>query len=269
MPYVSVKLSSGIGNRLFQVAAMLGYADRHGHTPVFVRPWIAANDSHPGPKTILDFFPEIPVLEQELDGCTALVSTDNDAFTYIELPHVEGNVCLEGCFQSERYFPRTRLQPRLLQYAHMPALLGDTPLGDTPLAFMHVRRGDYLGPYTAHHRVDLTDYFRRALSTVGTHVRILVCSDDIAWCRAELPRQYSDIVSYDRWIWMPNEVSDYVTLAAMSRCDAGAICANSTFSWWGAYFGSREYVTMPAKWGHPPLPPARDLYPSWAILLPV
>jgi hypothetical protein len=31
MPYVTVKLTSGLGNRFFQVAAMLGYAERHGH----------------------------------------------------------------------------------------------------------------------------------------------------------------------------------------------------------------------------------------------
>jgi len=42
---------------------MLGYAERYGHTPVFVKEWIQPNRSHPGPFDITDYFPNIPVIE--------------------------------------------------------------------------------------------------------------------------------------------------------------------------------------------------------------
>ena len=33
----------------------------------------------------------------------------------------------------------------------------------------------------------------------------------------------------------------------MAGC-RGGICANSSFSWWGAWLSSREIVTMPHQW---------------------
>ena len=37
----------------------------------------------------------------------------------------------------------------------------------------------------------------------------------------------------------------------MSKCHAGAICANSSFSWWGAFLGAyekRNLVFIPRDW---------------------
>lgn len=255
MPYVSVKLSDGLGNRLFQVAAMLGYAEKHGHSPVFIRSWILANN-HTGPHTIFNYFPEIPLLEQEPGDWTLLKQDADSVFTFLELPFVPGNVKLDGYFQSERYFPSYRIKPAILERSVLHT--------SSSTLFMHVRRGDYLSPYTAHHRVELVDYYRRALSVMDPYAPIIVCSDDMEWCRAELPHMYD--IAQHRWIFL--ELSDTDTLSVMRSC-AGGICANSTFSWWGAYFSERREVYMPDTWGFPPLPPARDIYPVWATRLPV
>jgi len=248
--YVSVTLSDGLGNRLFQVAALLGYAEKHGHSPVFVRSAIKEN-SHPGTHTIFDYFPELPCLEHA-DGWTIVKQDADSVFTFQELPYVANNVLLDGYFQSERYFPSYRIQPAILERPR------------TQSVFLHVRRGDYLSPYTAHHRVGLLDYYRRALSLLDPCASIVVCSDDIAWCRNVLPRMYS--IAQHRWIFL--DCGDTETLSIMGSC-IGGICANSTFSWWGAYFSERREVYMPDTWGFPPLPPARDIYPSWATTLPV
>lgn len=260
MPYVSVKISDGLGNRLFQVAAMLGYAERHGHTPVFIRSWILPNPSHPGPLTITDLFPTIPVLESAEGDWTELHMPGDAVFTYIPLPANPGNVKLNGYFQSALYFPSRRITPAL------PVSEFPTPPG---AFFLHVRRGDYVSsPYTAHHRVELQDYYRRALTLVDASHPIVVCSDDRDWCIATLPSALSDVVAPHRWIFVPSNVSDAETWAIMAACDGG-ICANSTFSWWGAYFSRRTEVYMPDIWGYPPLPPAHDVYPDWAVQLPV
>jgi hypothetical protein len=34
----------------------------------------------------------------------------------------------------------------------------------------------------------------------------------------------------------------------MKECKAGAICANSSYSWWGAYLNTERCITMPSKW---------------------
>ena len=37
------------------------------------------------------------------------------------------------------------------------------------------------------------------------------------------------------------------TLYLMSQC-AGGICANSSFSWWGAFLNPHRKIVMPDKW---------------------
>jgi hypothetical protein len=253
MPYVTAEICGGIGNRLFQIAAILGYAEKHGHIPVIVRPWILEN-SHRGPNTILDYFPDISVLEH--NDVTWTTIKEDSPFMYMDLPYVNGNVKLGGYFQSEKYFPSTPIRPAILENSIVPP----------NTVFLHVRRGDYLSPYNRHHCVNLLTYYHRALSILDPSTMIFVCSDDMPWCRQELPRIYNGIVQQHRWIFM--ELSDTDTLRAMRQC-IGGICANSTFSWWGAYFSQRREVYMPDIWGFPPLPPAVDIYPSWATKLPV
>jgi hypothetical protein len=265
MPFVSVRLSDGLGNRFFQIAALLGYAEKHGHTPILVDSWIEHNKSHPGPKTIKDFFPDISVYYTPPEGDWKIYKEDGaNCFTYVDIPYCPGHVKLEGCFQSEKYFPSQFSIPKLLQNY----LWNATNVNLENAVFLHVRRGDYLNPYCAHHHVDLGAYYRRALACVGRGP-VVVCSDDIPWCKSVLPTMYSDLVWPQEWIFLEG-LSDYETLAVMTRCGRGAITANSTFSWWGAYWGvAKRYAWFfPDTWGHPPLPSARDIYPAGATVVP-
>ena len=256
--YITAEINGGLGNRLFQVAAMLGYAEKYGHTPVFVRDWIQPNTSHPGPNTIQDFFEKLPVLDR-LSDYETIQEQEENTFTYVELPYLPAHVKLVGYFQSEKYFPSYKIAPSLLGYTMQPLY---------PAIFLHVRRGDYLLDVTKHHQVELQQYYRRALSVaMQPNMSVLVCSDDIEWCKQHFPAVYGDLVK--SWIWF--EGNDVETLQAMARCEYGGICANSTFSWWGAYFNKslKKMVFMPGTWGYPPLPPARDIYPKHAYVLPV
>ena len=252
--YVTVQISDGLGNRFFQVAAMLGYAERTGHVPAFVRNWIKDN-SHPGPNIITDYFPDIPIIEETSDWGKL---TAKDAFIYRALPPcLKNNVCLNGYFQALGYLPKQKIA--------RPAIL-EGPCR-TNQAFLHVRRGDYLDPYHAHHCVPLSDYYRKALQLYEEDVRILVCSDDIPWCKEMLVRQNCDIVAPHRWIFL--DADDVTTLAAMTACEYGGICANSTFSWWGAYWNisPQKLICMPRMWGQPPMPEAKELYPEDVVVI--
>lgn len=260
--YVTAHIASGLGNRLFQVAAMLGYAERHGHHPVFIRECIDPKE-HASPHCITEYFPHIPVYSrfENIPGSWYTYQMSGEhCFTYIPLERVDQHVRLEGGFQTERYFPTDLTIPACLTTKQIPTFPYDRT------AFLHVRRGDYLSPYTRHHRVELSAYFKRALSALEPDTHILVCSDDILWCIEHFPQLYPEI-DRARWLWMPADASDMETMAMMVRCQKGAICANSTFSWWGAYFAHKNgcvYVCMPDTWGYAPLPPARDIYPSFA-----
>ena len=93
----------------------------------------------------------------------------------------------------------------------------------------------------------------------------LVFSDDIEWCKATLPARYPSVGS-NKWIWFTGD--EYATLSAMMGCTLGGICANSTFSWWGAYLSRslEKLFIMPGTWTYdrPGFPLGVDIYPSWA-----
>ena len=254
--FVSCQISDGLGNRLFQIAAMLGYAEKHGHKPLFITEWINENKTQPGGNKVCALFPGIPTMSLEsVAGSWSLIQPPGvDAMTYRELPYVAGHVKLQGYFQSELYFP-----------LRLP-ISGLVPVVRENALFLHVRRGDYLHPLNQHHHVDLRSYYEKALALFPDNASVLVCSDDIAWCKVTLPLRYTSVRA-DKWIWIQGD--EFETLSAMMGCGLGGICANSTFSWWGSYLNPsvEKLVVMPATWMHSrtcdPVP--TDLYPKGVL----
>lgn len=128
-------------------------------------------------------------------------------------------------------------------------------------AFVHVRRGDYLNNPHIHY-IQPLDYFRRAMEYISAK-KVLVFSDDIAWVEAQ------DFFRDERFelIRDRNEIE---CLSLMSLCTEGAVCSNSTFSWWGAYLGAyakRSPVIVPAQWINPSLF-ATDHWPTSGTKVP-
>ncbi len=272
---VAINPSSGMGNQLFMMAAALGYAEQHGGTVVF---WEEPHSSweHKGSAfRIRDMFPHIRILtEKERQETWVTITQPWDAiFTYIPLPSPppppppssNNRIKLDGFFQSDLYGPST-----------FPTVPLKSPLNATEFIahnwrstfFLHVRRGDYLHPANTHHVVDLQDYWRKALRYFdpAKHTCFVV-SDDMAWCQENLRRIVGSAWT-GGWLWCEPHLSDVETFFWMTACEAGGICANSTFSWWAAWYIRRRVATpvlcMPETWGYPPLPPTRDLHPDWA-----
>lgn len=265
MPLVAINPASGMGNQLFMVAAALGYAERWGYEPVF---WEEPRSSweHKGSQfRIQAMFPHIRVLgaEDRVGEWLILKESPEACYTYVPLPYAGGkNVKLEGYFQSDLYGPST-----------FPTPSSPPPLNAALIAhrwsdtfFLHVRRGDYLDPANAHHAVDLAEYWRTCMREMHEFRTCFVVSDDMDWCR-ELVGIVGDAWR-GQWLWCP-EVSDVETFFWMRAC-RGGICANSTFSWWAAWYirrriGAEATVYMPRVWGYS-MPPTRDLYPAWALV---
>jgi hypothetical protein len=260
MPYVTAAITAGMGNRFFQVAAMLGYAETHGHTPVFVSAFIGENPWTPGPYDITQYFPDIPLVKEEISW-TVLKEAEGAGFTYSPLPFCEGHVKLQGIFQAHPYFPSSPIP--------VPPLL--RPSATSPSTFFfHVRRGDYLIAVCAHHYVPLETYWERCLATLSRDdLQILVCSDDIQWCKETLPILYSHHIKPHQWRFS-EAANETEALKEMIACESGGICANSTFSWFPAYWiqNKEKRIFMPGTWGRPPMPVARDIWPPWAIRVP-
>lgn len=131
-------------------------------------------------------------------------------------------------------------------------------------AFLHVRRGDYLKNPNFHYVQEIETYYKPALASLknsASPTTIYVLSDDINWIN-------SQPFFSENPIFKPlNIQNELEALALMASCTAGAICANSTFSWWGAFLGAyanRSPVCVPSRWIGEPI---TSLFPEeWSIV---
>jgi hypothetical protein len=126
-------------------------------------------------------------------------------------------------------------------------------------AFVHIRRGDYLEKHTEHWVQD-KDYYIPAISLLherGAPKRWILCSDDPDWCEGQEWLKKAPMT-----FELIRGVDELQSLALMSLCHAGAVLANSTFSWWGAILGCasvRAPVIYPRRWYKQEFP---DLFPA-------
>jgi hypothetical protein len=115
-------------------------------------------------------------------------------------------------------------------------------------AFLHVRRGDYLKNPSFHYIQDIETYYKPALEQLMISANpsiIYILSDDLSWIKTQ---SFFTENSVFKPVDIQNELE---ALALMASCTAGAICANSTFSWWGAFLGAyskRAPVIVPKRW---------------------
>ena len=113
-----------------------------------------------------------------------------------------------------------------------------------PLAFVHVRRGDYLTHSVGRKPSGLgwvdggtpvalpATWYRERMEELRDTlpgVRFLIVGDDPVWAVRELAGR--DTVTSD--------LDAPADLALLARCDAGILSASS-FAWWGAWFARRQ-----------------------------
>jgi hypothetical protein len=112
------------------------------------------------------------------------------------------------------------------------------------VAFVHVRRGDYVELEKEGFWNLGADYYRPALQRirVAGAKRIFLITDDPAWCSTQPWLAQEGLLLSD-------EGDELNALALMSMCCGGAVIANSTFSWWGAWLGAAGApVVYPSLW---------------------
>jgi hypothetical protein len=104
-------------------------------------------------------------------------------------------------------------------------------------AFIHVRGGDYRN--IPLHFVDLRKYYPSAISVVNApHYYIFTDDKEYLFQQEWLSTIHYTIV----------DENEFDSLYLMSQCKKGAVCANSSFSWWGAFLNIDRPICMPSKW---------------------
>lgn len=233
-----LELLGRLGNQLWQVAAVLGSADKESRA--FIPPDWAYRWAFSLPEKVY----------QPPEGhITDLSEPSEEGPYYQRLKHLKG-------VPIRRYFAPSERGEAQLRARH--ARLLDDPY---PLCALHVRRGDYV---QNQHRFPLltSHYYEQAAKVVldvEPATRFLVFSDDISWCK-----QNPDLIGAYPWphefidgdvVPIPptqrtKEPTDVLDMFLMSRCSA-IIMANSTFSWWAARLSHAATIVYPDVWFGP------------------
>lgn len=239
---------------MYEVATTLAHAWDHDLRPVFGR-WhrqLVADPRTAARNRVTAVFPRLPTRPVVVLRSNAYMVVQNEAHGVERGPealrHEPGqDRQLDGLFADERYFrhqragvlqafaPTARVERRLRRQ-NAELLEGET-------VSVQIRRGDYVGQGMLR-RYDLElDWYREALDRVGDVDRIVVFSDDPAWCR-----EHADFGPKTHVVDTSTH-ADYEDLYLASWCTHHVIC-NSSYSWWAAWLGYDEHrkVVQPKNW---------------------
>ena len=269
---ITVMLMGGLGNQLFQIFAIMSYGMQYGHKFIF-----------PYEKKIIgittrscywdNFLSDLKIFTTfyTYNGTNQILYTlpyiNHEKHNYYEIPFIKHNenIRISGYFQSYYYFRGNENKIfKLLRLEEKQK----TILNDYPQYFnnnyynisMHIRLGDYK-IYQDCHNVLFYGYFNNAISEIKKHlknndkkIRIIYFNEEddnllAIGCYIEpLQKIFPDI----EFIKVEDSIVDWKQMLIMSCCDHNII-ANSTFSWWGAYFNrkSDKIVCYPSQWFGP------------------
>jgi hypothetical protein len=104
----------------------------------------------------------------------------------------------------------------------------------TKKTFIHIRGTDYIDNCTHDIGLYSNKYYEKCIE-LTPFKDFVVFTNDIDYAKKIFPNTP---------IILESEVD---SLFLMSQC-AACICANSSFSWWGAYLNPNRPIFMPSKW---------------------
>lgn len=205
-----------LGNQLFQIASVMGMAEKYKGEAAFPEAWSYDNYFiNPIPVGALQT--QNQVKERWFNHYDWKLSTDSDLLGYL---------------QSEKYFPKNIKEQFTFKEEFLEPLREKDFFKKETIS-ISVRRGDYVGNELYYNIPP--HWYLDVLLTHFPHWRecnLLIFSDDVDYCKVHFECLPNAIFPQG------NEIED---LAMMTLCD-NHIIANSTLSWWGAWLAESKKI---------------------------
>jgi hypothetical protein len=286
---VIVKLQGGLGNQLFQYAAGLSLA-RHHQVPVKVDVTdLRAPDEKIGTMRHyeLDKIVQPPMIatQAEVDGMVAepfLVKYyrkslppykrkiyKEASFRFDEhFFKSRSNVYVKGYRQSEKYFEPIRDEVASNLFLQQDNYKNVFEFGEKlkliDSVSLHIRRGDYLNSIVQEYHGVLDEaYYQKAINRIVDSLpdaQLFIFSDNPEWVKQQLT--FTRPVQLVSGAISTNHYEDFYLMS----CCRNNIIANSSFSWWAAWFNKNENkkVIAPKNWFNKANLDTSDLIPpNW------
>ena len=277
---ITCNIIGGLGNQLFQIFATIAYALKHKQ--VFCFTYKTMTGKRP---MYWDNFLCSLKLFTNARMMTNVQIVDEPIY-YSVTPNPYHNIMLTGYFQNPSYFkeyyePICRLIRLDAQKEKIKELMNELNFDNS--ISMHFRRGDYL-LLPDHYKILTYEYYKKSLDYIlkkreNREQRtekekidcqvLFFCEDIDIDAIIDIIKQLKDTYPLVEFIRAPTGLEDWQQLLMMSCCQHNII-ANSTFSWWGAYFNSNpeKIVCTPAEWFGPKIDiKMEDLLPEeWTTI---
>ena len=284
---ITCNLMGGLGNQLFQIFATISHAIKCKTRLQFLNTATLGGGGCTLRYTYWNsFFSNLSLflMDSILEPIQPIREKE---FRFNELPVLyNSNIILHGYFQSYKYFQDNydiicrfvgikTMKEKLLA----KQLMVDSKYGLENTISLHFRIGDYK-PIPHCHPIMTQEYYYKALkhiqlSSPTTNFTVLYfCEDvdvkDATEIIAYLSQEFPEFIFFRENEFIrgsgENKLADWEQLLLMSCCRHNII-ANSSFSWWGAYFNEwpDKIVCYPSLWFGPAIGHNTDdlCPPSW------
>ena len=284
--YVSCYLMGGLGNQLFQIFTTIAYGMQHNRKVVL--PYTKQLTTGTVRNTYWDNFLNTIKDSHTVMSPQSFYSNEivlrfptikEREFTCTPIPPIPNKeLLLYGYFQSYKYFETVKdslfqlicldkQQNRLIQKTALELFYNF----EIKNISMHFRIGDYKSIQDCHPLMTY-EYYEKALKYIinkrpSDQYQVLYFHEDVDTVDVEQiinklkqNSSFSDI----KFVRVQHQLDDWEQMLLMSCCNHNII-ANSTFSWWGAYFNTRNDKTVcyPSLWFGPKIGhDTRDLFPE-------
>jgi hypothetical protein len=247
---ITCLIKGGLGNQLFQIYRLLAYAITYNlnfyilETPTVGNRPSYWNTIFTNLKTVLrkQHVLNLIILEE-----SQINNYTNDSIVTIMS---KNNIIINGYFQNYKYFENvSNLISNILHINELCSKVAiKHPYKYKSTTSMHFRYGDYKS-LSDHFNILEYSYYYSALSYILQNENpISITNNVLIFYEASDYLQVSNIVdrlkqnvlmSTLNFIYIDTNIPDYEQIFIMSNCKNNII-ANSTFSWWGAYFNVTE-----------------------------
>jgi len=258
---ITCNLMGGLGNQIFQIFATISYAIKSRNEFKFLNVSTLGSGSTTIRNTFWNsFFKRLQLfLIDNIPQPIHVIREKDFTFNELEISEmIERDCLIYGYFQSYKYFhEQFQLICRIIGLEKMKQdLIDKLKLNHEYLnncISMHFRIGDYK-KIQAFHPLATYEYYRNSLNFIKNkssefyHI-LYFCEDiDIDDVTQTINRLESEFPDY-KFIRGDNTLEDWEQMLFMSCCHHNII-ANSSFSWWSAYFNSwsDKIICYPSVW---------------------
>jgi GR25 family glycosyltransferase involved in LPS biosynthesis len=258
---ISIDIKDGLGNQLFQLMTLIAYSKKYNN------PFIIEKKSHSPGCTYRNVYWNnfLNKLEKYLVNTPIHFQIfEEKSFVYNELPEISNNTNLKlsGSFKSYKYFDfckKDLLNDIDFETKKKEVKNKVTDVNPLEMISMHIRIGDIINVHSINSNILSLDYYINAINYIinqekKDNIKILYfCEDvDIDFVKNNYIYHLKNIFPNIIFTQSIIKLEDWEQMILMSLCKHH-IVANSTFSWWSAYFADNnmyKIICYPDKWSH-------------------